>query len=322
MVIPPSAKMARSSLPMRWYGNVDLSIVIGKVTFKNPVLTASGTFGYGLLMNELFDVSMLGGIITKSITVEARMGNPPPRIIETSCGMLNSIGLENKGVDHFLKEILPAVGKLDTHIIASIAGETEEEYALLAEQLSGRVSALEINISCPNVKKGGMSFGQDLSATEHVVKAVKAHTSLPVIAKLTPNVTRIEEFAEVCEESGADAISVVNTYRGLSVNIVDRRSKLGAFTGGLSGPAIKPLALFAVWNISRHVNIPIIGCGGITTWSDAIEFLMAGASLVAIGSATFREPDASLRILDGIKGFMRRERINHIKEIVGVVKEV
>ncbi len=299
---------------------MNLSTSIGKVVFKNPVLTASGTFGYGLLMNELFDISALGGIITKSITAKPRPGNPPPRIIETPCGMLNSIGLENKGIDHFLKEILPAAGELDTHIIASIAGETEDEYAMLAEQLTDRVSALEVNISCPNVKKGGMSFGQDLIATEQVVRAVRDHTSLPVIAKLTPNVTRIEEFASVCEESGADAIAVVNTYKGLAVNIVERRSELGAVTGGLSGPAIKPLALFSVWNVAQHVAIPIIGCGGITTWHDAIEFLMAGASLIAIGSATFREPDASLKILDGIKAFMTREHIKHVKEIVGVVK--
>lgn len=300
---------------------MDLSISIGKVMFKNPVLTASGTFGYGLLMNEIFDISLLGGIITKSITVKPRLGNPAPRIIETSCGMLNSIGLENKGIDHFLNEILPEISRLKTHIIASIAGGTEEEYALLAERLEGKVSAVEVNISCPNVREGGMSFGQDPSATERVVRAVRDNTSLPVIAKLTPNVTRIEQFAEACEESGADAISLVNTYKGLSVNIIERRSDLGGFTGGLSGPAIKPLALFAVWNVAQHVGIPIIGCGGITTWSDAIEFMMAGASLIEIGSATFRTPDASLKILEGIKRFMVRENIKHIKEIVGVVKE-
>lgn len=300
---------------------MDLSTSIGEVTFKNPVLTASGTFGYGLLMNELFDISLLGGIITKSITVKPRMGNPPPRIIETSCGMLNSIGLENKGIDHFLSEILPVVKDLKTHIIASIAGGSDEEYAILAERLDGEVNALEVNISCPNVREGGMSFGQDLSATERVVRAVKEHSSLPVITKLTPSVTRIQDFARVCEESGADAISLVNTYKGLSVNIIERRSELGGFTGGLSGPAIKPLALFAVWNVSQNVGIPVIGCGGITTWSDAVEFLMAGASFVAIGSATFREPDASLKILEGIKEFMAREKIKHIKEIVGIVKE-
>jgi dihydroorotate dehydrogenase (NAD+) catalytic subunit len=300
---------------------IDLSTSIGNVTFKNPVLTASGTFGYGLLMNELFDISLLGGIITKSITIEPRSGNAPPRIVETSCGMLNSIGLENKGIEHFIQEILPAVKELKTHIIASIAGSTDEEFGMLAEQLNDKVSALEVNISCPNVREGGMSFGQDLSATERVVQVVKEHSSLPVIAKLTPNVTRIEEFAMVCEESGADAISLVNTYKGLSVNISERRSDLGGFTGGLSGPAIKPLALFAVWNVSQHITIPVIGCGGITTWSDAVEFLMAGASLIEIGSATFREPDASLKILEGIKQFMVRERIKHIKEIVGVVRD-
>lgn len=302
-------------------GKTDLSVSVGGVTFNNPVLTASGTFGYGLLMNELFDISLLGGIITKSITVEARPGNPRPRIIETSCGMLNSIGLENKGIDHFLSEILPAVRGFRTHIIASIAGGTEEEFALLAERLGEQVSALEVNISCPNVRQGGMSFGQDLSATERVVRTVKEHSPIPVIVKLTPNVTRIEQFAKVCEQSGADAISLVNTYKGLAVNIVERRSELGGFTGGLSGPAIKPLALFAVWNVSQHVTIPVIGCGGITTWGDAVEFLMAGASLVAVGSATFREPDASLKILEGLKKFMVREKIKRIEDIIGVVKE-
>lgn len=300
---------------------MNLSVNIGGITFKNPVLTASGTFGYGLLMNELFDISLLGGIITKSITVKPRLGNPPPRIIETACGMLNSIGLENKGIDHFLTEILPAIQGFKTNIIASIAGGTDEEYGILAEKLDGKVSALEVNISCPNVREGGLSFGQDISATERVVRIVKESTSLPVIVKLTPNVTRIEDFARACEQNGADAISLVNTYKGLSVNIVERRSEIGAFTGGLSGPAIKPLALFAVWNVSQNVGIPVLGCGGITTWSDAIEFLMAGASLVAIGTATFREPDASLKILEGIQEFMVRQKIKHIKEIVGVVKE-
>jgi dihydroorotate dehydrogenase (NAD+) catalytic subunit len=300
---------------------MDLSSTIGALTFKNPVLTASGTFGYGLLMNEIFDISLLGGIITKSVTMKPRLGNPPPRTVETACGMLNSIGLENKGIDHFINEILPATKDFRTNIIASIAGENDEEYGTLAERLDGKVDALEVNISCPNVKEGGMSFGQDLLATERVIRAVKGSTSLPVIAKLTPNVTRIEDFAVVCEESGADAISLVNTYKGLSVNIIERRSGIGGFSGGLSGPAIKPLALFAVLSVSRSVDIPVIGCGGISTWADAVEFVMVGASLVEVGSATFREPDASLKILEGIKEFMVREKIRNIKEIVGVVKE-
>ncbi|MCK4396307.1 dihydroorotate dehydrogenase [candidate division WOR-3 bacterium] len=300
---------------------IDLTTEIGKLKFKNPVLTASGTFGYGLLMKKIFDISRLGGIITKSITIRSRPGNPAPRIVETACGMLNSIGLENKGIENFLDEVLPEIKSFKTNVIVSIAGETVDEYGRLAEKLDRNVSAIEVNISCPNVKKGGMSFGQDLSSTKEVVKKVRRKTSLPVIVKLTPNITRIEDIAKVSEENGADAVSIVNTYEGLSIDIYERNSKLGGFTGGLSGPAIKPLALYAVWKVAKNIDVPVIGCGGIMNFSDAIEFFMAGASLIEVGSATFSDPNASLRILKGVKHFLEEENIKSIKEIVGIVDE-
>lgn len=300
---------------------IDLSTKIGKLKFKNPVLTASGTFGYGLLINEIFDISRLGGIITKSITIRSRPGNPAPRIVEAACGMLNSIGLENKGIENFLDEVLPKIKSFNTNVIVSIAGETVDEYGRLAEKLDRNVSAIEVNISCPNVKKGGMSFGQDLTSTKKVVKKVRRKTSLPVIVKLTPNITRIEDIAKASEENGADAVSIVNTYEGLSIDIDRRNSKLGGFSGGLSGPAIKPLALFAVWKVAKNIDVPVIGCGGIMNFSDAIEFFMAGASLIEVGSATFSDPNASLRILKGVKHFLEEENIKSIEEIVGIVDE-
>ena len=235
--------------------NIDLTTKIGELRFKNPVLTASGTFGYGLIMEEFSDVSLLGGIITKSITLKPKVGNPAPRIAETACGMLNSIGLENRGIDNFLEDILPGIRRFKTNIIASIAGKDEDEYGLLAERLDRQVSAIEVNISCPNVKEGGMSFGQDISSTKRVVKKVRMKTALPVIVKLTPNVTSIEDIAKVSEDNGADAVSLVNTYKGLSVDIHSGRSKLGGFAGGLSGPAIKPLALYSIWKVARNIDI-------------------------------------------------------------------
>ena len=301
--------------------NIDLTVKINSLVFKNPVLTASGTSGYGIELSRLFHISKLGGLITKSVTLKPRMGNFPPRITETPCGMLNSIGLENKGIKYFLSEILPQIKRFKTVIIVSIAGETISEYAELAKILDGKVDALEVNISCPNVKKGGMIFGQDSSATEKVVRAVRESTSLPIIVKLTPNVARIEEFAKICEQNGADAVSLVNTYKGLAIDINTRSSKLGSFTGGVSGPAIKPLALYAVWIVAKNVRIPVVGCGGIMDWKDAIEFFMAGASLIEIGSATFRDPEAALLIIKGITSFLRKKKIENINKIVGVTNE-
>lgn len=301
--------------------NVDLTVKIGGLRFSNPVLTASGTGGYGLILNDIFDVSQLGGIITKTITLKPRFGNPPPRISETACGMLNSIGLENKGIDSFISETIPKIKTLKTNIIASIAGESCEEFAELAERLDSSVDAIEVNISCPNVKEGGMAFGQNESSTKKVVEDVRKRTSLPLIIKLTPNVTRIEDFARICEDCGADGVSLVNTYKGLSIDIYKRRSDIGRFTGGLSGPAIKPLALYAVWITSQNVKIPVIGCGGITDPEDAVEFFMVGASLIEIGSATFRNPMASLDILKGLESFMVKEKIKSIKDITGIIHE-
>jgi dihydroorotate dehydrogenase (NAD+) catalytic subunit len=299
----------------------ELEMSIGNLRFKNPVITASGTFGYGMLMNEIFDVSQLGGIVTKSITLNRREGNLPPRISETPCGMLNSIGLENKGVEDFIEKIVPQITNIKTNIITSIAGESIEDYYKIAVRLDDLIDAIEINVSCPNVKKGGIEFGQDAEAIEKIIKEVKKTISIPLIVKLTPNVTRIEDFAIKCEDSGADAICVVNTYKGLAIDISTRKSKLGGFTGGLSGPAIKPLALYAVWKVADSVNIPVIGGGGITNYQDAIEFFMAGASFVVIGSATFREPEASLSILNGIKQYLKEEKISSIETIIGIINE-
>jgi len=299
----------------------NLEVQIGSLRFKNPVLTASGTFGNGQIMNEIFDVSVLGGIITKSITLKPKEGNPAPRIVETSCGMLNSIGLENAGLDNFLNNILPKIQLLRTNKIASIAGASEEEYGMLAEKLDGKVNGLEINISCPNVKRGGMSFGQDVDSVARITKIVRRKTSLPFIVKLTPNVTHIEDIAKACEENGADAVSLVNTYKGMAIDVRQRISKLGSFSGGLSGPAIKPLALYAVSQVYSKVNIPVIGCGGIMNVVDALEFIMAGATLIEVGSATFREPMAAPKIVEGLKLYCEKEKIGILEKIRGIVNE-
>lgn len=299
----------------------ELEMYIGNLRFNNPIIVASGTFGYGMLMNEIFDVSQLGGIVTKSITLNRREGNLPPRISETPCGMLNSIGLENKGVENFIEKIVPEITNIKTNMIVSIAGESLEDYYKIAVRLDNLIDAIEINVSCPNVKKGGIEFGQDLDIIENIIKKVKKEITVPVIVKLTPNVSHIEDFAKKSEDSGADAICVVNTYKGLAVDISTRKSKLGGFTGGLSGPAIKPLALYAVWKVANSVNIPVIGGGGIINYQDAIEFFMAGASFVVIGSATFRDPDASLSILKGIRQHLKKEKIGSIKAIIGVINE-
>ncbi len=299
----------------------NLEVQIGALKFKNPVLTASGTFGYGKIMGRIIDISSLGGIITKSITTKPKEGNPAPRIVETPCGMLNSIGLENKGLENFLTEVLPEIQKFKTNKIASIAGESVDEYKILSETLDGKVDALEVNISCPNVRNGGMSFGQDMDSVKNITRAVRENTSLPVIVKLTPNVTNIKGIAKICENSGADAISLVNTYKGLSIDTDGKVSKLGSFSGGLSGPAIKPLALYAVSEVYSEVTIPVIGCGGIMDASDAIEFIMAGATLIEVGSATFRDPMAAIKIVQGLKIYSDKEKMNKIMEIRGIVNE-
>jgi dihydroorotate dehydrogenase (NAD+) catalytic subunit len=286
----------------------------------NPVMTASGTFGYGTEYSEVFDIQRLGAIICKGTTLRPREGNPQPRLFETACGMLNSIGIQNIGVRALIKEKSPIWAKWRVPVIVNIAGDTIEEYGELAKTLDGvaGVSGLEVNISCPNVKAGGCAFGIDPSVAAAVTATVRAATSLPVIVKLTPNTGEITTIALAVEKAGADTISLINCLKGMAIDIKGRRPVLGNITGGLSGPAIKPVALAMVYEVAGAVKIPIIGCGGIISGTDAVEFFMAGASAVQVGSATFANPLAALDILKGIEQFMEQEGIHKLGELVGV----
>ena len=301
---------------------VDLSIKIGKLKLKNPVIAASGTFG--MEYRELIDVGLLGAIITKTITLKNRAGNPPPRIAETASGMLNSIGLENKGLDDFIKNKIPLFPANKTVLIVSIAGDNEDEFAQLAKALDKikKVSAIELNLSCPNIKHGnrGCLIAQDEEATRAVVKSVRRVTTLPIIAKLTPNVTDIIKIAKAAQEGGADALSLINTFYGMAVDIETRRPKLGNITGGLSGPAIKPLAIRFVYETYKAVDIPIIGMGGIMNYEDAIEFMLCGAAAVQIGTANFVNPAAYIDIIKGIKAYSEKNKLRSVKDIIGKLK--
>jgi dihydroorotate dehydrogenase (NAD+) catalytic subunit len=293
---------------------VDLSVKIGSLSLKSPVLLASGTCGYGMELEDLMDLNTIGGIVLKGISLRPRPGNPPPRIIETPCGLLNSIGLENVGIDAFIEEKLPRLSHLKTAIIANILGESIEEYEDLSRRLDQArgVHAIEVNISCPNVKAGGVAFGTNPETARAVTMAVKKATSLPVIVKLSPNVMDITLIARAVEKGGADAISLINTILGMKIDIEKRRPVLSQVFGGLSGPAIMPVALRMVWQAVRSVNIPVIGIGGITTSDDALEFLMAGAKAIEIGTATLVKPDAATQIQRGILTFMEEKGISRI----------
>ncbi|MDD4873922.1 MAG: dihydroorotate dehydrogenase [Dehalococcoidales bacterium] len=286
---------------------------------SNPVMTASGTFGYGTEYSHLFDIEKLGAIICKGTTLEPMDGNPQPRLYETTGGMLNAIGLQNIGVKALIEEKAPRWSKWRLPVIVNIAGKSIEEYARLAQMLDKvpGVSGLEVNISCPNVKAGGVEFGTNAEAAVSVTTAVRKATSLPVIVKLTPNVSNITEIAMAVAEAGADAISMINTLRGMAIDIEKKKPFLGNMTGGLSGPAIKPIALAMVYETAGTVDIPVIGCGGISNSIDAIEFFMAGASAIQIGTATFVNPDASIDILEGIKDFMGKKGIESITDLIG-----
>jgi dihydroorotate dehydrogenase (NAD+) catalytic subunit len=283
-------------------------VEIAGIKMKNPVMVASGTFGFGREYSDYLDLNKLGAIITKSVTLEPREGNPPPRIVETPAGMLNSIGLQNEGIDYFLKEDLPFLAKFDTPTIVNIAGETVEEYAELAKILSKEimVKGIEVNISCPNVKKGGMAFGVDAGLTKDVISAVRKATRQPVIAKLTPNVTDITVIAKAAVEAGADALSLINTIVGMSIDIETGKSRLGTQTGGLSGPAIKPIAVRMVYEVAHTVKVPVIGIGGIMTGNDAVEFFLAGAKAVQVGTANFVDTEAPIRIIKEIEDHVHR----------------
>ncbi|MFH1095991.1 MAG: dihydroorotate dehydrogenase [Candidatus Desantisbacteria bacterium] len=295
----------------------NLSVNIGKLNLKNPVLVASGCFGYGQEYAELVDLSMLGGIILKGITLKERKGNPPPRIVETSSGMLNAIGLQNMGLSRFLKEKLALLSDIPTAIIANICGDSPEEYATIAKELSNKegIDALEINVSCPNVSHGGMLFGQDMMLTFEVVNQVRKATALPLIVKLSPNVTDIVPIAQAAVDGGADAISLINTLLGMAIDIEARKPCLSNITGGLSGPAIKPVALRMVRDVCKSVTVPVIGQGGIMTWEDSLEFLLVGATAVCIGTANFVNPKAGVEIVDGIRDYMKQRKMVEIGEI-------
>lgn len=298
--------------------DINLKVQIGKLELKNPVLVASGTFGYGLESQDFFDVSQLGAIITKSLSLKPRIGNPPQRIVETPAGMLNAIGLANIGVEKFIEEKLPHLKNLNTKIIANIAASTVEEYVECVRILDKEnIDAFEINVSCPNVKEGGLEFGRDLKKVGEITNKVVASTTKPVIVKLTPNVTFISEFARVAKEEGATAVSAINTFVGMAVNIYTRKPKLSHITGGLSGPAIKPLALAKVFEIIQRVDIPVIGIGGITNFEDALEFLIVGAKAVQIGTHNFVDPSAPIKIIEGLKDYLRKFNLNDIKQIIG-----
>jgi dihydroorotate dehydrogenase (NAD+) catalytic subunit len=300
----------------------NMRVDIGGIEIKNPVMTASGTFGYASEFEELIDLNRLGAIVVKGLSLEPSMGNPPPRIVETPCGMLNAIGLENVGLAAFVKEKLPFLRGLDTPIFVNIYGKSTKEYAEMAARLEyiDGVSGIEVNISCPNVKSGGMAFGAYPESAAEVVRAVRKQTTKPLMVKLSPNVTDITKIAKSVEAEGADAISLINTITGMAIDIETRRPKIANITGGLSGPAIKPVALRMVWQVAQFVNVPVIGIGGIMTTKDALEFLIAGAVAVQIGTANFINPHATVDIIDGIEAFMTERNITDIADIIATLK--
>jgi dihydroorotate dehydrogenase (NAD+) catalytic subunit len=302
--------------------NVNLAVEIGSLKIKNPVMTASGTFGYGEEYADYVDLKRLGAIVVKGLSLKPRLGNPPPRIMETAGGMLNAVGLQNIGVEAFIAEKLPYLRKYDVAVIANIYGESYLEYQKVAGKLSSAkgVHALEVNVSCPNVKKGGLSFGADPKAAAEVTRRVKGETNLPVIVKLTPNVTDIAAIAQAVEKAGADAVSLINTLAGMSVDLKTRTPHLKNITGGLSGPAIKPVALRMVWQVVQRVSIPVIGIGGIMTAEDALEFLILGAKAVQIGTANFINPRATLNVIDEMQNYLVDNKIEDINDIIGTFK--
>jgi len=299
--------------------DINLSVDIAGIKMKNPVMVASGTFGYGEEYCTFFDLSELGAIVTKSITLRPRQGNRPPRIAETPSGMLNAIGLQNVGIDAFISEKMPFLRTLGIPIIVSISGEDETEYIEIAERLSqiADVSGLEINISCPNVAKGGMQFGSDSQMTYELINSLRCATNLPLIVKLSPNVTDIVEIAKSAEQAGADALSLINTFLGMSIDIKSRKPKLGNITGGLSGPAIRPIAVRMVWQVFNVVKIPLIGMGGIMNADNALEFIIAGATAVSIGTANFVNPTTAIEVIKGIEEYMQKNEFSDINDLIG-----
>ena len=298
---------------------VDMQVNIGKLVLKNPVTTASGCFGYGSEYTDFMDISRLGAVFTKAVTGENREGNPAPRMAETPSGMLNSVGLQNKGVDYFIEHIYPVLRQYDTVFIANVSGSTLDEYVEVAGKINDLpgIPAIELNISCPNVKKGGMVFGTNRQSVAEVVKAVRKVYDKTLIIKLSPNVTSIPEFAKTAEGAGADAISLINTLLAMAIDAEKRKPVLATVTGGLSGPAVKPVALRMVWEAYHSVSIPVIGIGGISNATDAIEFLLAGATAIQVGTANFIDPQVSVKILEGLKEYMERHHFSSVSQITG-----
>lgn len=302
---------------------IDLSTRLGKVTFPNPVFTASGTFGYGLDLPEWVDLHHLGAVITKSITLNPREGNPPPRVVETSSGMLNSIGLANVGVEHFVQKMLPQYESFPCPVIVNIAGSIQTEYEQVLkriESVSASISGYEVNISCPNVKAGGMEFGVQAELTAQLTARLRALTERLLIVKLSPNVTDIASIGKAAEESGADALSAINTVVGMAIDPYTRESQIYTTYGGLSGPAIKPIGLACVHKISRVVNIPVIGVGGICDARDAIEYFLAGASAIQVGTAHFRDPGISVELVENLEHYCKEQNIPNLQDLIGKVK--
>jgi dihydroorotate dehydrogenase (NAD+) catalytic subunit len=302
----------------------NLKVKIHELELKNPVTTASGTYGYGEEYLDFMDVNRLGAIFTKGITLENREGNPYPRMAETASGMLNSVGLQNKGIDHYIKTIFPRIRHYDTHIIPNVNGSTIEDYITVASKLNevDGIDAIELNISCPNVKAGGMAFGINPKTAMEATKAVREVYKGTLIVKLSPNVTSIADMARVVVDAGADAISLVNTFLGMAINAETRKPVLGTITGGLSGPAIKPIALRMVWDVFKAVKVPVIGMGGIMNATDAIEFILAGSTAIQIGTANYIDPAVSVKVIDGIEEYLNRHGFKSVTELIGAMKTV
>ena len=299
----------------------DLKTTIGSLTLKNPVMTASGTFGYGMEYADMIDIARIGGVIVKGTTLELREGNPYPRMAETPSGMLNAVGLQNKGADYFVREIYPHLSEIDTNMIVNVSGSSIETYVECAEKMAAleRIPAIELNISCPNVKQGGMSFGVCASSAAEVVRAVRKVYPKTLIVKLSPNVTDITEIARAAEAEGADAVSLINTLLGMAIDVERRRPLLSTVTGGLSGPCIKPVALRMVWQTASAVRIPVIGMGGIVSWQDAVEFMLVGATAIQIGTYNFIDPAISVKVIEGIEAYCDRHGFVSAAELIGAL---
>ena len=302
---------------------VNLGVNIGGLKLKNPVLTASGTFGYGEEFADFIDLNRLGGFVIKGTTINHREGNPYPRMAETPSGMLNAVGLQNKGVDYFIDNIYPRIKEVDSHVIVNVSGATIDDYVAVCEKLAplDKINAIEVNISCPNVKQGGMAFGTTANGAAQVARAVRDAFPKTVIIKLSPNVTDITEIARAVEAEGADAVSLINTLLGMAIDVERQRPYLSTITGGLSGPAVRPVAVRMVWQVAKAVNIPVVGLGGIMNGRDAIEFMLAGASAIQVGTANFVDPSVTMKIIDYMEDYCQRHGVSDINEIIGMINK-